>query len=133
VTAILKTLPSFFAQGRIDEFLRADFCRFYFTLGRGRPQRPDPVTQIYFTHRGCILGYFDIEEIVRNEGQLPLLTSLDGEPSEWQIKPDRWVAICKPPFHRHRLDQPLFHAGFRGWRYFDLKTYEDTLESKVQL
>jgi hypothetical protein len=132
VTAILKTLPTFFARGRISEFLSCEFSHFYFTLGRGRPQSPDPVTELYFTHNGQLLGHFEIEEIVQNKGQLPLLTTLDGRPSEWQIKPDRWVAVCKPPFHW--LDAPnIYHAGFRGWRYFDLKTYEGTLESKVRL
>jgi hypothetical protein len=136
MTAILKTLPVRFARGELERFFGVDgkhdpFCNYYFTLGRGRPQRPDPVTELYFTHQGVILGSFSISEIVQNKGQLPLLTTLDGEPSEWQIKPDRWVAICKPPFHS--LPDKIYHMGFRGWRYFDLKAYSKTLESKVQL
>lgn len=136
MTAILKTLPVRFARGELERFLgvgegNKPFCLYYFTLGRGRPQRPDPVTQIYFTHRGVIIGHFEIEEIVQNKGQLPLLTTLDGEPSDWQIQPDRWVAVCRPPFHR--LEEETFHTGFRGWRYFDLKAYTGTLESKVNL
>jgi len=131
MAAILKTLPTFFARGKINEFLSTPFSNFFFTLGRGRPQRPDPVTEIYFTHNGVILGHFDITEIVQNKGQLPLLTTLDGRPSEWQIKPDRWVAVCRGPFHR--LEEKLFHSGFRGWRYFDLHAYRGTLDSKVRL
>lgn len=138
MTAILKTLPTMFARGKINKFLSAPFSNFYFTLGRGRPKRWDlitgglvVVTEIYFTHNGVILGHFDITEIVQNKGQLPLLTTLGGEPSEWQIKPDRWVAVCRPPFHY--IGEELFHAGFRGWRYFDLAAYRATLDSKVRL
>jgi hypothetical protein len=131
MTAILKTLPTFFARGQIQNFLAAEFSRFYFTLGRGKPQRPDPVKRIYFTHCGVILGFFFIEEIVQNKGQLPLLTTLEGKPSEWQIKPDRWVAVCAPPFYFEQ--DKIYHAGFRGWRYFDLQAYRNTLESKVRL
>lgn len=134
MAAIIKTLPARFARGQLERFLGLDgepFCVYYFTLGRGRPQRPDPVDQIYFTHLGRILGHFDIAEIVQNKGQLPLLTTLDGEPSEWQIKPDRWVAVCRPPFHAQ--DDRIYHTGFRGWRYFDLAAYRKTLESKVRL
>ena len=137
MTAILKTLPTRFARGQLEKFFGADdkgnkhFCNYFFTLGRGRPQRPEPVTQLYFTHNGVILGFFVIQEIVQNKGQLPLLTTLDGDPSEWQIKPDRWVAVCVPPFMR--LKPKVFHAGFRGWRYFDLDAYRGTLESKVRL
>jgi hypothetical protein len=130
VTAILKTLPGFFARGRIDEFLSATFTRFYFTLGRGRPKTAG-VDRIFFTHHGRILGSFEIEEIVKNAGQLPLLTTLDGKPSEWQIKPDRWVAVCRPPFHR--LAEKVYHEGFRGWRYFDLAAYCGTVGAKVRL
>lgn len=137
MSAIIKTLPSRFARGQLDKFFgpddqgNANFCAYYFTLGRGRPQRPEPVTQLYFTHRGRVLGHFVIQEIVQNKGQLPLLTTLDGDPSEWQIKPDRWVAVCRPPFLR--LKKKVFHRGFQGWRYFDLGKYRRTLDSKVNL
>jgi hypothetical protein len=130
--AILKTLPIRFARGRLEEFLgvnKPTFCVYYFTLGRGRPRRPDAVTEIFFTHRSRIIGHFEIEEIVRNEGQLPKLTTLDGGPSEWQIKPDAWVAVCRPPFHP--LRSKVYHSGFRGWRYFDLKTYSVSIDAKV--
>jgi len=128
--SIVKTLPTWFARGEINKFLQADFCRFYFTLGRGRPKQCEP-TRIFFTHQGRILGHFEIEEIVQNVGQLPKLTTLDGAPSAWQIKGDAWVAICAPPFHR--LEEKLYHEGFRGWRYFDLDAYRGTLGAKVRI
>ncbi len=137
MAAILKTLPVRFARGELEKFFGADdqgnehFCNYFFTLGRGRPQRPEPVNELYFTHQSVIIGHFAIEEIVQNKGQLPLLTTLDGEPSEWQIKPDRWVAVCSPPFHR--LQETIYHSGFRGWRYFDLAAYAATLDSKIPL
>jgi hypothetical protein len=137
MTAILKTLPGRFTRRQLVQFFgpndlgNPNFCNYFFTLGRGRPQRPDPVLKIYFTHQGKILGHFAIQEIVQNSGQLPLLTTLDGDPSEWQIKPDRWVAVCRPPFHR--IEGNVYYPGFRGWRYFDLETYRGKLESQVSL
>ncbi len=137
MSAIIKTLPARFARGQLEKFFGAEdqgnkhFCAYYFTLGRGRPQRPEPITQLYFTHSGLVLGCFVIQEIVQNKGQLPLLTTLDGDPSEWQIKPDRWVAVCRAPFLR--LKEKLFYGGFQGWRYFDLMKYRSTLDSKVRL
>ena len=106
MSAILKTLPTRFARGQLEKFFgvgdqgNKHFCNYFFTLGRGCPRRPEPVTQLYFTHQSIVLGFFVIQEIVQNRGQLPLLTTLDGDPSEWQIKPNRWVAVCKPPFLR---------------------------------
>lgn len=135
MNAILKTLPTRFARGQLERFFGLDrdpaFCVYYFTLGRGRPKRPEPVTELWFTHLSVILGHFEIEEIVQNKGQLPLLTTLDGKPSEWQIKPDRWVAVCRPPFHRQ--SEKLFHSGFRGWRYFDVAAYSKTLDAKIPI
>lgn len=137
MTAILKSLPTRFARGQLEKFFGAGdqgnphWCVYFFSLGRGRPRRPDPVTELFFTHAGVIIGHFDVKEIVQNKGQLPKLTTLDGEPSEWQIKPDRWVAVCRPPFHR--LAEKVFHSGFQGWRYFDLAKYSSTMDSKVRL
>jgi len=68
---------------------------------------------------------------VQNVGQLPKLTNMDGDPSAWQIKGDAWVAVCPPPFHR--LEEKIYHDGFRGWRYFDLATYRGTLGSKIRI
>lgn len=140
MAALLKTLPTRFARGKIQEFLSCPFGRFYFTLGRGKPQRfaapyPQPrgVDQIYFTHQSVILGHFDIEGIIRNEGQLPLLTTLDGKPSEWQIKLMNWVAICYPPFQPLDALSAVYHESFRGWRYFDLESYRGTPAARIRL
>lgn len=106
--------------------------RFYFTLGRGKPRLIEELRTIFFTHRGKIIGSFDIDEIIINNGSnIPRLRSLSGETSEWQIKHDRWVAICRPPFHE--LVDDVFHEGFRGWRYFNLAEYMKTPESEIGL
>jgi len=118
-----------FARGHIERFL-STFAIYYFTLGRGCPKQRG-VTELWFTHRGRILGHFEIERIVQNAGQLPKLTSMDGEPSGWQIKPDRWVAVCRPPFHL--LEETVYHEAFRGWRYFNLDKYRGTLAAKIPL
>lgn len=115
---------------KVLEVFTHDWGRFYFTLGRGRPKDPC-VYKIYFTHRGRILGDFSIDEIVQNVGQLPKLRSLSDTESQWQIKGDRWVAICSPPFHR--LEEKLYHEGFRGWHYFDLEAYRGTVGAKVRI
>jgi len=129
MTAILKTWPAFMPSRKVLEVFGHDWGRFYFTLGRGKPQKP--IEQLWFTHRSRILGYFAVGEIVQNVGQLPKLRSLSGETSEWQIKGDRWVAICPPPFHR--LKEKLYHEGFRGWRYFDLDSYRGTLGAQIRI
>lgn len=132
--AIIKTLPVRFARGQLEKFFGTEeepcFTTYYFTLGRGRPKQYSP-TELYFTHRSRIIGYFEIGEIVQNVGQLPLLTTLDGKPSQWQIKPDAWVAVCLPPFHR--LKERVYMSGFRGFRYFDFEKYRHTYEAKVRL
>lgn len=129
MTAILKTWPAFMERAKVLAVFTHPWPIFYFTLGRGRPQQP-PAT-LYFTHQGRILGSFSIDEILRNDGSFPKLRSITNKESEWQIKADAWVAICRPPFHR--LTERLFHEGFRGWRYFDLDAYRGTLESKVRI
>lgn len=146
-TAIIKTLPGRFARGHLDRFFgtaeKPCFTTYYFTLGRGRPSKTEPadpyldcpawsgIHQLYFSHRGILIGHFSVLCIVQNVGQLPLLTTLDGQPSEWQIKPDRWVAVCTPPFHR--MEEQLFHEGFRGWRYFDLESHRGTVDAKIKI
>jgi len=127
--AILKTWPAFMPTKRVREAFTHEWGRFYFVIGRGKPKRP--IDRLFFTHRGRILGHFDIAEIVQNAGQLPKLRSLSGETSEWQIKGDSWVAICDPPFHF--LSEKIFHSGFRGFRYFDLQAHRGTIESKVRI
>lgn len=130
MTAILKTWPAFMEREHTLEVFTHKWAVFYFTLGRGRPRKAEP-DQLYYTHRGEIIGHFAIKEIVQNVGQLPKLTAIDGTESEWQIKGDAWVAICPPPFHR--LQEEIFHEGFRGWRYFDLDAYRGTLGGKVRI
>jgi hypothetical protein len=133
--AIIKTLPGRFARGQLERFFGLDgkpcFHQYFFTLGRGQPRRRPLPNALYFTHCGRIIGHFEITEIVQNAGQLPKLTTLDGEPSEWQIKADAWVAVCDPPFVPMR--DRIYFAGFRGFRYFDLETYKYTREAKVRL
>ena len=96
---------------------------FYFTLGRGKPQQE--IANLYFTHCGEILGRVTVQEIVCNVGQLPKLRSLENRVSEWQIKRDRWVAICPGPFVRLQ-GETVYHDSFRGWHYFDLTEYVKT-------
>src|SRR5579864_9833765 len=103
MTAIIKTWPAFFTSRKTREVFTHEWASFFFTLGRGRPKMT-PI-EIYFTHRGRILGHFAIAEVVRNEGQLPKLRSIAERESEWQIRPDAWVAVCPPPFMP--LEEPL--------------------------
>lgn len=131
MAAIIRTWPAWMPPRKVLEVFTHDWGNFYFTLGRGKPALETLPDEIWFTHRGRILGHFKISKIVRNEGQLPKLRSLSGEASEWQIKPDNWVAICEPPFIR--LKEKLYFTGFRGWRYFDLAKHRGSLDSKVQL
>ena len=70
------------------------FSRYYFTLGRGRPKQA--ITRMWFAYRGRILGSFEVQDVVCNDGSLPQLTRLDGQDSEWQIPKDAWVAVCSP-------------------------------------
>lgn len=129
MSAILKTWPAFMPPKKVLQVFTHDWGTFYFTLGRGCPKQI--VEQIYYTHRGRILGHFDIHCIVRNDGSLPKLRSLSDVESEWQIKGDAWVAICAPPFHR--LEEKIWHEGFRGWRYFDLEVYRSTVGAKIRI
>ena len=126
---IIKTWPGFMARSRVLEAFTSPWPIFYFTLGRGKPAQE--IEKLYWTHKSRIIGHFKITSIVRNAGQLPKLKSITGEFSEWQIKPDAWVAICNPPFYP--LEEKLFYMGFRGWRYFALDTYRGSLDAKVRL
>src|SRR5260370_39054829 len=94
---------------------------FFFTLGRGKPAKADTpieteflrgwkgIDRLYFTHQGIIVGHFLVVFIVQNAGQLPKLTNMDGDPSAWQVKGDRWVAVCGPPFFR--LAETIYHES----------------------
>ena len=128
---LIKTWPAFVAPKTVSEIFASDrppFCRYYFSLGRGKP-KIEP-SRLWFTYRGRILGSFLIDEIVRNDGSLPKLRKLSGEEGEWQIRPDAWVAVCEPPCRR--LEERLFMAGFRGWRYFDVDAYRNSPESRMR-
>jgi hypothetical protein len=95
VTAILKTLPTRFARGEIERFFGLDgkpcWTTYFFTLGRGRPKATPEPTQLYFTHKGILVGHFDIAEIVQNAGQLPKLL----DPTEFlaYVRRSRGIAI----------------------------------------
>jgi len=117
------------AREKVLQIFTHNWGAFYFTLGRGHPSRE--ISEIWFTHGGEILGCFTIAAVVRNEGQLPRLKRLDGEKSEWQIRPDHWVAACNPPFVP--APQKAYYSGFRGWRYFDWTEYLSTIDAKVPL
>lgn len=127
---IIKTWPANVSPkivARIFSF-NAPFTYFYYTLGRGKPTRP--LERIWFTYQGRILGSFKILEVVVNDGSLPKLHRLDGGESDWQIKPDYYVAICncfvKAPDRR-------FMSGFRGFRYFNYAEYIRTPDSRMRI
>lgn len=130
MSAIIKTWPSFMPYKKVMEVFTHDWGNFYFTLGRGKPAQE--IQELWYTHRGRILGHFNVSTIVRNLGNnLPKLRSITGEVSEWQIKLMNWVAVCGPPFHP--LEEKLYYEPFRGWRYFNLEKHRGTLDAKVRL
>jgi hypothetical protein len=116
---ILKTWPATMDRRRVLEAFTRDWGgHFYFTLGRGKPK--EHIERLWYTHHGQIIGCFTVDRIVRNDGtNIPKLRSISGEVSEWQIKPDAYVALCKSSFVR--LKEKLYHSSFRGWHYFDLE------------
>jgi hypothetical protein len=126
---IIKTWPAFMDRGRVLKAFTS-FENYYFTIGRGLPR--DAIGKLWYTHRGQIIGHFAVKEIVQNAGQLPQLTSISGEESAWQIKPDSWVAICPGPFEK-LIGERVYYPAFRGFRYFDLEEYRGTMESKVRV
>lgn len=126
---LIKTWPGFMDRRKVIAIFTHPWPDFYFTLGRGKPK--DAVDRLYFTHGGKILGSFKIDEIKRNDGSLPKLRSIEDQVSEWQIKPDHYVAICRAPFVR--LTDRLYYPGFRGFRYFDVEAYRGSMDSKVRV
>lgn len=128
---IIKTWPAFMPPKKVLQIFTHHWPddKFFFTLGRGKPQHK--IEKLWFTHRGRVVGHFDVIAVVQNDGGLPRLRRLDGEPSEWQIKPDRFVAVCSPPVHL--LKEKVYFEGFRGWRYFDLETYRTTPDARMRL
>lgn len=128
---IIKTWPAFMDARKVAEIFSpaGAFALYYFTLGRGKPRQP--VSRIWFTYRGRILGSFEVDAVVCNDGSLPTLRRLDGQESEWQIRKDAWVAVCVPGCDR--LRDRVFMSGFRGWHYFELDSYRKNPESKCRL
>jgi hypothetical protein len=105
------------------------WAAYYFTLGRGKPKQQ--IDRLWFTYRGRVLGYFNVDHLIQNDGSLPRLRSISNEESEWQVKRDHWIVVCESSCVR--LKDRLFMSGFRGFRYFDIENYRQTLESKVRL
>lgn len=128
---IIKTWPSGIEAKKVARIFAPEGCfaRYYFTLGRGKPKQP--ITRIWFTWSGRILGSFAIEKVVCNDGSLPTLSRIDGGESEWQIRKDAWVAVCVPGCDR--LKERVFMPGFRGWHYFDLESYRTSAEAKLRV
>jgi hypothetical protein len=128
---IIKTWPAAVPAKTTARIFSTDwppFSRYYYTLGCGKPKQD--ISRLWFTYQGRIIGSFEVDKVVCNDGTLPKLSRLDGGESEWQIKKDAWVAVCKPPCVR--LKERVFMTGFRGWRYFDFESYRGTAESKVR-
>lgn len=126
---ILKTWPANMSAKVVAELFsdtKPPFCEFYFTLGRGTPKQK--IDHLWFTYQGRIIGYFVVDRVVVNDGTLPRLSRIDGGESEWQIRKDARVAICRPPCVRIR--ERVFHEPFRGWRYFDFESYRETSEAR---
>jgi len=129
---IIKTWPvavTAKATAQVFSPKHPPFVRYYFTLGRGKPKQA--VERMWFTYQGRILGWFEVEEIVCNDGSLPKLNRLDGSPGEWQMKKDSWIAVCAPPCHR--LTERVYMDGFRGFRYFNFEEYRGTTEARFRL
>jgi len=128
---IIKTWPAFIEARKVAQIFSREgaFGRYYFTLGRGKPQKS--LRRIWFTWHGRILGSFAIKTVVCNDGTLPPLRSLSGEISEWQIRPDAWVAVCVPGCER--LRERVYMSSFRGWRYFDFEEYKNSPDARIRL
>lgn len=130
MTAILRTWPAFMPRTKVLEVFNHDWGQFYFTLGRGKPSQA--IDELWWTHKGEVLGYFKITTVIRNLGDnFPKLRSISGETSEWQIKLMNWVAICDPPFTR--APERTFHDSFRGYRYFSWETHRGSPYAKVRI
>jgi hypothetical protein len=134
---IIKTWPTGVPAKTVAQIFsnNNNLSIFYFTLGRGKPK--EEITRLWYTYHGRILGNFKVIEIVQNDGanipKLYKLSSLkNGEPevSDWQIKPDAWVAVCDEFI---KLRERLYMSGFRGFRYFDVNEYRGNPESKMRL
>jgi hypothetical protein len=117
-------------RSKVLEVFNHDWGQFYFTLGRGKPQK-EP-SELWYTHQGEVIGHFNIVKIVRNMGDnLPKLRAISGEVSEWQIKLMNWVAVCDPPFIP--APERTYMVSFRGWHYFDFQKHASDVYAKVRL
>ena len=109
---------------------KAPFGTLFFSLGPRKPKNL-PITKLWFTYNGRILGHFVVDELVVNDGTLPRLNRIDGTEGEWQIRKDAWVALCKPPCVR--LTERVFYSSFRGWHYFSLEEWKQNPESRHRI
>lgn len=128
---IIKTWPASMPAREVRTIFfdrENEFCEYYFTLGRGKPQQE--ITQLWYTYRSRIIGSFHIDRVVCNDGSFPALSRIDGEEGGWRIRPDYWVAICHGPLVRPPAR--MFMGGFRGWRYFSAESYSATPESRMR-
>jgi len=129
---IIKTWPAFIDPKTVARMFSPTvppWHWYYFTLGRGRPK--EKIERLWFTYRDRILGFFHVEEIIVNDGSLPVLHRLDGGTSDWQMRKDAKVAVCPAPCVR--MKERLFFSGFRGWRYFELDSYRETPDAKFRI
>lgn len=128
---IIKTWPSIVDAKTVARIFspKGSFARYYFTVGRGNPKQK--IERMWFTYRGRILGSLAVEEIVCSDGSLPRLNRLDGQPSEWQIAKDAWVAVCVPGCQRPPVR--AWMSGFRGFRYFNFEEYWGTPEARCKV
>src|SRR5260370_38249510 len=112
---INKSWPANVDAHTVAEMFSPDnlWLSYYFTLGRGKPKQS--IDRIWYTWRGRILGSFKVDRIVQNDGSLPTLSRIDNIESDWNIKPDMWVAICDTACDP--LNERVFMSGFRGYRY----------------
>lgn len=148
---IIKCWPAQFSRRKTLEVFQHDWGEFYFTIGRGRPKhvvtldeinpkspsyafKGDGVeaSKLFYAHRGKLLGHFVIRELRLNNGaNIPRLRSITGEVSEWQIRVGRWVAICRGPFVPLRSKRAVYYDSHRGFHYFDLNSYLNSMESQI--
>ncbi len=151
---IIKTIESWRDRERVLAWLtrrnptpNQDRYLYYFTLGRGRPKQP--VERLYFTFQGKVIGWFDVEDIVANDGKWNDFISgfntmdqatgrqrvanvyKDQEGDIWAPKLGVWLVLCPPPFHL--IEEQLYFSGFQGFRYFDLYSYRKTLDARIPL
>lgn len=127
---IIKTWPAHMPREKVRRLFALRDTLFYFVVSRGKPAQP--IEHLWYTHQGELLGRFVVRDIVCNVGQLPKLRSLENRASEWQIKRDRWVAICPGPFIPLE-GETIYHDSFRGFRYFNVDVYRETPDARIAI